>query len=50
MPKVPKVKVICEGGVTWESERFDASAQTLVVDTKDKKIRLRGDVRVSLNR
>ena len=43
-------KVICEGGVTWESERFDASAQTLVVDTKDKKIRLRGDVRVSLNR
>jgi len=43
-------KVICEGGVTWESERFDASAQTLVVDTKDKKIRLRGDVRISLDR
>ncbi len=41
-------KMICEGGATWQSPRFKASAQTLVVDSRDKKIRLRGGVRVTV--
>jgi hypothetical protein len=41
-------KMICDGGVTWQSERFRASAQTLVVDARDKKIRLRGEVRLTM--
>ncbi len=41
-------KMICDGGVTWQLARFKASAQTLVVDARDKKIRLRGGVRLAV--
>lgn len=41
-------KMICEGGATWQSPRFKASAQTLVVDSRNKKIRLRGGVRFTV--
>ena len=40
-------KVICEDGVEWKVGRFNARADTLVVDVKNKKIRLRGDVRLA---
>lgn len=41
-------KMICGGGVTWQSERFKASAQTLVVDAREKRVRLRGGVRLTV--
>jgi hypothetical protein len=41
-------KLICEGGVKWTSDNFTATAGTLVVDGRDKKIRLRGGVRIAV--
>jgi hypothetical protein len=37
-------KIICEGGVTWEAGRYTAAAQTLVIDVKHRRLRLRGGV------
>ncbi|MGQ9731714.1 MAG: hypothetical protein ACUVX8_10635 [Candidatus Zipacnadales bacterium] len=37
-------KIICEGGVAWKLGRYEASAERLVVDVKNKKVRLRGNV------
>jgi hypothetical protein len=40
-------KVIGEGGVGWQWGRFSVSAGTLVVDTVQRKFRLRGGVRLA---
>ncbi len=40
-------KVIGEGGVRWVWGRFSVTANTLVVDTGHRKIRLRGDVHLA---
>jgi len=40
-------KVICDGGVRWELDRYSAAADKLVIDVKSRKIRLRGNVKLS---
>lgn len=39
-------KIICDNGVTWEAGRYRVRADTLVIDLKAKRLRLRGDVRI----
>jgi hypothetical protein len=39
-------KIICEGGVSWQAGRYDASADRLVIDVRNKKLRLRGHVKL----
>lgn len=39
-------KLICEGGVVWEAGRYSAGADQLVIDIRNKKIRLRGNVKL----
>ena len=39
-------KIICEGGVAWNAGRYSAGADKLVIDVRNKKIRLRGNVKL----
>ena len=39
-------KLICEGGVAWEAGRYTAGADRLVIDVRNKRIRLRGNVKL----
>ncbi|MBM3472486.1 MAG: hypothetical protein FJX75_04335 [Armatimonadetes bacterium] len=39
-------KLICEGGVAWNAGRYSAGADKLVIDVRNKKIRLRGNVKL----
>ena len=40
-------KVICEGGVRWELDRYSAAADKLVIDVKNRKLRLKGNVKLT---
>jgi lipopolysaccharide assembly outer membrane protein LptD (OstA) len=40
-------KLICEGGVAWNAGRYSAAADKLVIDVRNKKIRLRGNVKLT---
>jgi hypothetical protein len=39
-------KIVCEGGVSWQAGRYDASADKLVIDVRNRKLRLRGHVKL----
>jgi len=40
-------KLICEGGVAWDAGRYSVAAETLVIDVKHKRLRLRGGVKLT---
>jgi len=40
-------KIICDGGVRWDVGRYSAAADQLVIDVKNKRLRLRGGVKLT---